>query len=65
MRFTSPVSHPLVSPSDYELNLNVEFKDWQAGKHWFINVLLYVKKLFHLESMFNLTDIDPFDRNAL
>jgi hypothetical protein len=65
VRFISPVFHPLVNPSDFDVNLNAEFKDWQAGKHWFVNVLLYIKKMFHLESLFNLTDVEPFDRNAL
>ena len=66
VRFTSPVNHPLVNPSDHEVNLNLEFKEWQAGKHWLINVLLYIKKLFHLETMYNLaSETDAYDRNAL
>jgi hypothetical protein len=60
------VNHPLVNPSDHEVNLNLEFKEWQAGKHWLINVLLYIKKLFHLETMYNLaSETDAYDRNAL
>lgn len=39
-----------------KLNLDVEFNEWVPGKHWAINVLLYVKKLFHLETMFKLNE---------
>jgi hypothetical protein len=55
-----------VNSADHDVNLNLEFKDWQAGKHWFINVLLYIKKIFHFEPMFNLPDSEqPSDRSAL
>jgi hypothetical protein len=34
----------------------VEFAEWLPGKHWAINILLYIKKIFHLEVMFKLQD---------
>ena len=63
-RFLSPLLHPLVDPNSYAINLDVthniinlfkvEFKEWVTGKHWVINVLMYIKKLFHVETMFNI-----------
>ncbi|CDW74960.1 UNKNOWN [Stylonychia lemnae] len=44
-------------------NLQFEFKEWIPGKHWVINILLYIKKLFHLEQMFSLQDQDVLPSN--
>lgn len=44
-----------------------DFKNWTAGKHWAINLLLYIKKLFHLEQMFSLHDneeVVPLNKEA-
>ena len=54
--FITPIYHPLVDPKFNKLNLDVEFNEWIPGKHWAINVLLYIKKMFHLEPMFKLTE---------
>ena len=75
VRFLTSVYHPLVHPTTLELNLDVrltslttlkvEFKEWIPGKHWAVNILLYIKKLFHVESMFNLTHVEPLCKEAL
>eukprot|EP00347_Sterkiella_histriomuscorum_P005185 403357569 len=45
------------------VSFTVEFKEWTPGKHWMINILMYIKKLFHLEQMFNLQDTDVLPSN--
>ena len=52
--FQSEVYHPLVDPTSGKLKLEKEFGDWQFSKNWLIQVLLYVKKIFHLEQFFSL-----------
>ena len=54
--FVTPVYHPLVDPRFNKLNLDLEFGEWVPGKHWAINVLLFIKKLFHMEYMFKLVE---------
>ena len=54
VRFQSKVYHPLVNWETGKLNLNHEFKTWVFGKCWVINILLFIKKIFHLEDCFNL-----------
>jgi len=42
-------------------------REWIPGKHWAINVLLYIKKMFHLEQMFSLNDhedVIPLNKEA-
>jgi len=51
-KFTTPVYHPLVQPKTGLVNLDLEFKPWVPGKHWVINVMMYIKKLFHLQAFF-------------
>jgi len=50
----SKVYHPLINFNTGHVNLDAEFKNWQPGHQWVVNVLLYVKKLFHLEEFFSL-----------
>ena len=52
--FQSKVYHPLVNWTTGRLNLGHEFKEWIFGKCWVINVLLFIKKIFHLEDCYNL-----------
>ena len=60
--------HPLVDSHSNNLNLDYEFKEWVAGKHWVINVLMYIKKLFHVEAMYNLgpdSGVESYNKDAL
>lgn len=52
--FTTPVFHPLVDPASGQLRLQTEFSEWAVGKDWVIQVLLYMKKIFHLEMYYSL-----------
>ena len=52
--FTTPVFHPLVDPASGQLRLQTEFSEWAVGKDWVIQVLLYMKKIFHLEVYYSL-----------
>ena len=52
----STVYHPLVDPKTGLLSLKKDFPCWTAGTHWFINVLLYMKKVFHLYEYFDCPD---------
>ena len=52
--FQSQVFHPLVDPHTKQLRLQTEFNEWAIGKDWIIQVLLYVKKIFHLQDYYGL-----------
>ena len=46
-----------------KLKLEKDFGDWQFSKNWLIQVLLYVKKIFHLEQFFSLESHMEFVAN--
>lgn len=54
VHFQSKVFHPLVDPATGQLKLQKDFGEWNFGKNWLIQVLLYLKKIFHLEKYFSL-----------
>mmetsp|Transcript_27760 Transcript_27760/g.42049 ORF Transcript_27760/g.42049 Transcript_27760/m.42049 type:complete len:270 (-) Transcript_27760:3-812(-) len=66
VRFLSPahIYHPLVHPKSGEMNLELDFPKWEAGKHWAINVLLSVKKAIHLEPYYSAAENLCFNRQA-
>ena len=52
--FETKVFHPLVEERFGHLQLRKDFGEWKHGKHWLIQVLLYLKKIFHLEKYYSL-----------
>jgi len=63
--FQSKVFHPLVHYETGKVKLSHEFKEWVFGKNWVINILLFVKKMFHLQDFFNLhTREDAWNKQA-
>ena len=54
--------HPLVKSNSNELRLNLE---WQENRNWLVDVLLYVKKAFHLKEMFDLDKNQAWNSEAL
>ena len=52
--FQSQVFHPLVDPPTKQLRLQTEFNEWKVGANWIIQVLLYIKKIFHIEEYYSL-----------
>ena len=66
VRFQSKIYHPLVNWETGRLNLSYEFKSWTFGKSWVINVLLFIKKMFHLEDCYNLrSGSNAYNQRAL
>ena len=56
------IFHPLINPKSNEMNLLIE---WKEDKTWLIDVLMYVKKAFHLASMLDVDKNHAFNREAL
>ena len=54
VHFQSEVFHPLVNSASGELKLERDFGGWAFSKNWLIQVLLFVKKIFHLEKYYSL-----------
>lgn len=52
--FQSQVFHPLIDPATRLLRLQTEFNEWKVGENWIIQVLLYIKKIFHIEEYYSL-----------
>ena len=52
--FQTKVYHPLVEMGTGNLRLKTNFNEWKSGQNWAIQVLLFVKKIFHLEKFFSL-----------
>ena len=46
--------HPLIDGRTGQLRLEKDFGDWQFSKNWLIQVLLFIKKIFHLEQYYSL-----------
>ncbi|CAM9215588.1 unnamed protein product [Choristocarpus tenellus] len=47
--FTSYMFNPLVSPSTGELDLKAFFTEWVPTKHYMVNALTYLKKVFYMK----------------
>jgi len=54
VHFQSKIFHPLIDSRTGQLKLERDFGEWNFGKNWLIQVLLYLKKIFHLEKYFSL-----------
>ena len=52
--FQTQVFHPLVDQDSGRLKLEKDFGDWEFSKNWLIQVLLFIKKIFHLEKFYSL-----------
>ncbi|CAM9115268.1 unnamed protein product, partial [Discosporangium mesarthrocarpum] len=55
--FTSQVFNPLVSPQTGELDLKAFFTEWVPTKHYMVNALTYLKKVFYMKDF-------PFENPA-
>ena len=60
----SHIFHPLVYARTGEINLDIDFKDWQPGKNWAVNVLLAIKKLVHLEPYYKAENVQIYNKDA-
>lgn len=54
VHFQTKVFHPLIDSHTGQLKLQRDFGEWNFGKNWLIQVLLYLKKIFHLEKYYSL-----------
>lgn len=66
VNFLTPVFHPLVNHKNGELLLERAFADgaWLPGKHWAINVLMFLKKIFHLKEYLEPKQDGAIDLNS-
>ena len=55
--------HPLVHTMTNELRL--EKREWMEGSTWMIDILMFIKKAFHLKELFDVDKAHAANRDAL
>ena len=49
--FTSRVYHPCVDARTGEVDLMAQFPEWNAGKHFLLLMLMYIKRIFYVPQL--------------
>ena len=53
VKFSTQVYHPQVALETGELDISHQFPSWNSKKHYAVNVLMHIKKIFYEISVDN------------